>query len=120
VTSYIRVRNQRVSEYLRGHMAGIMRRPLKGSGVRYNTEAIGKVAPDRLAKWALIASGVVTAIYAVTSSALPFDWDQGMMASVGSCYIHGGLPYVNGWETKGQFGTWRIVQILRDSRMRGP
>ena len=64
-------------------------------------ETAGKLAPDRLAEWALIACGVVTAIYVVTSLALPFGWDQGIMASVGSSYVHGGLPYVDSWDMKG-------------------
>src|SRR5438876_410689 len=73
----------------------------RGGGVRYNPEAIGKVAPDRLAKWALMGSGLITAIHAVTSLTLPFGWDHGIMASVGSSYVHGKLPYVDSWDMKG-------------------
>jgi len=69
--------------------------------VQYNTATAEKVAPDRLAKWALIVSGAITAVCAVTSFALPFGWDQGMMASVGNSYIHGKLPYVDSWDMKG-------------------
>jgi hypothetical protein len=54
-----------------------------------------------LANWAFIGLSIVTAICAVTSLALPFGWDHGIMASVGSSYIHGGLPYADSWDMKG-------------------
>lgn len=67
----------------------------------YNTEAVEQVATDRWAKWALIGSCIITAIYALTSVAQPFGWDHGIMASVGSSFVHGGLPYVDSWDMKG-------------------
>src|ERR1700761_3835251 len=60
-----------------------------------------KFALDRLTKLGFVTFGAVTAIYAVTTLALPFGWDQGMMASVGNSFVHGKLPYVDSWDMKG-------------------
>jgi len=73
----------------------------QGGEVQYNMEAIDKVARDRLTNWALIVAGVITAIYALTSLALPYGWDHGIMASVGNSFVHGKLHYVDSWDMKG-------------------
>ncbi|MBC2665154.1 hypothetical protein H7F51_06460 [Novosphingobium flavum] len=49
----------------------------------------------------LAAACAITALHALSSLALPFGWDQGIMASVGSSYVHGGLPYADSWDMKG-------------------
>jgi len=56
---------------------------------------------DSLATLGLKIIAAATALYALASLALPFGWDQGIIALVGSAYIHGGLPYVDGWDMKG-------------------
>ena len=53
---------------------------------------------DTLAFWGLVSIGACTALYVLTSLALPFGWDHDIIASVGSSYVHGRLPYVNSWD----------------------
>jgi hypothetical protein len=76
------------------------------------------VAPARLA---LISAGVVTAICALTSVALPFFVDHGIIAYVGSAYVRGGLPYVNIWDTKGPlaFAPYAVAELLFGRTMWG-
>ncbi|HTI01810.1 MAG TPA: hypothetical protein VL752_12765 [Acidisoma sp.] len=90
-------------------------------GLPYRTEAVSTVASNRLVEGAFLVAGILTAIYAVTSLALPFGWDQGMMASVGSSWVHGGVPYVTGWEIKGpiSFVPYALAQLLFGPTMWG-
>ncbi|MBC2665152.1 hypothetical protein H7F51_06450 [Novosphingobium flavum] len=65
---------------------------------------IGASRPVPARSWpalALAAAGLLTLVYAAASLALPFGWDHGIIASVGSSYVHGGLPYVDSWDMKG-------------------
>jgi hypothetical protein len=80
-----------------------------------------KFASDRLTQLGLIIFGAVTAVYALTSLALPFGWDQGMMASVGNSYVHGKLPYVDSWDMKGPLAyvPYALVQLMFGPTMWG-
>lgn len=49
----------------------------------------------------LATASALTVLYAITSLFLPFGWDHGIIASVSSSYVDGGLPYVNSWDMKG-------------------
>jgi len=55
----------------------------------------------RLADRGLAVVAACTGLYALVSIALPFGWDHGIIASVASSYVHGGLPYVDSWDMKG-------------------
>ncbi|MET0183417.1 MAG: glycosyltransferase family 39 protein [Caulobacterales bacterium] len=39
--------------------------------------------------------------YALTTLALPFGWDHGIMTAASAPYAHGGLPYRDSWDMKG-------------------
>lgn len=89
--------------------------------MQYKSEKVEPVTSDRLAKRALIGSCAVTVVYALTSLALPFGWDHGIMASVGSSYVHGNLPYVDAWDMKGPaaYLPYALVQFLFGPTMWG-
>lgn len=76
---------------------------------------------DALAVWGLGSMGACTALYALTSLALPFGWDHGIIASVGTSYVHGGLPYVDSWDIKGPaaYLPFAAAQILFGPTMWG-
>ena len=80
-----------------------------------------KFASDRLTKLGFIVLGAVTAVYALTTLALPFGWDHGMMASVGNSYVHGKLPYVDSWDLKGPLAyvPYALVQLMFGPTMWG-
>jgi hypothetical protein len=40
-------------------------------------------------------------LWYIASFWFPFGWDQGMFASVGDVIVRGGMPYRDGWETRG-------------------
>src|SRR5579872_5012948 len=90
-------------------------------GEMQNAEALRKFIADRFAVWVLIGSGAVTAIHALTSLALPFGWDHGMLASVGNSYIRGKLPYVDSWDLKGPLSylPYALAQLLFGPTMWG-
>jgi hypothetical protein len=69
----------------------------------------------------LASVAACTALYAVTSLALPFGWDHAIIASVGSSYANGGLPYVDSWDMKGPaaYIPFALAQILFGSTMWG-
>jgi hypothetical protein len=55
-----------------------------------------------VASYALLASAVgVSMLWCIASFWFPFGWDQGMFASVGDVIVRGGMPYRDGWETRG-------------------
>jgi hypothetical protein len=87
--------------------------------LQYGSIAARKV--DRTTCWVLVGAALITAIYALTSLALPFGWDHGMMASVGSTYIRGKLPYVDGWDMKGPISylPYALVEFLFGPTMWG-
>jgi len=45
--------------------------------------------------------GGLALIWCIASLWFPFGWDQGIMASVGSAIVRGGMPYRDAWEVKG-------------------
>ncbi|MGE3143342.1 MAG: hypothetical protein AB7L65_08475, partial [Hyphomonadaceae bacterium] len=65
------------------------------------TAALERVSEDAWARWALWAACACAALSAIASLALPFGWDHGIMATAGSAYLHGGLPYADSWDMKG-------------------
>jgi len=80
--------------------------------------------PRSLAYWARICFGVAvlaTACHALASIALPFGWDHGIMASVGSSYVDGGLPYVDSWDMKGpvSYLPYAVAELLFGRTMWG-
>ena len=76
---------------------------------------------DTLVIWGLASVGACTALYVLTSLALPFGWDHDIIASVGSSYVHGGLPYVDSWDMKGPtaYLPFALAQMLFGSTMWG-
>jgi hypothetical protein len=94
---------------------------VKGREVQSTPEAVDEAAPDRLTRWALVVSVAITAIYALTSLALPFGWDHGIIASVGTSYVHGKLPYVDSWDMKGPLSylPFAVTQALFGPTMWG-
>lgn len=69
----------------------------------------------------LAATGICTALYALSSLFLPFGWDHGIIASVGSSYIDGGVPYVDSWDMKGPVAylPFSLAELLFGSTMWG-
>jgi len=43
----------------------------------------------------------LTILWCTASLWFPLGWDQGMFASVGDVILRGGMPYRDGWETRG-------------------
>ena len=80
-----------------------------------------KFASDRLTKLGFVVFGAITTVYALTTLALPFGWDHGMMASVGNSYVHGKLPYVDSWDLKGPLAyvPYAAVQLMFGPTMWG-
>ena len=76
---------------------------------------------DALAAWALASIGVCTAFYAAISLTLPFGWDHNIIASVGSSYVNGGLPFVDSWDIKGPaaYLPFALTEFLFGSTMWG-
>jgi hypothetical protein len=76
---------------------------------------------DTLSIWGLASIGACTALYVLTSLAFPFGWDHDIIASVGSSYARGGLPYVDSWDMKGPtaYLPFALAQILFGSTMWG-
>jgi len=68
-----------------------------------------------------LAAGLATLGHALTSIALPFGWDHGIMASAASPIAHGGLVYVDGWDMKGPFAylPFAFVEMLFGRTMWG-
>lgn len=73
--------------------------------------------------WRLLTVVVIigTLAHALTSIALPFGWDHGIMASAASPYAHGGVPYVDSWDMKGPLAylPYAIVEMLFGRNMWG-
>jgi len=60
-----------------------------------------KLSLDSLLVLGLAATGIATLAFAVSSLFLPFAWDHGIIGSVGTSYIDGGVPFVDSWDMKG-------------------
>ena len=78
-------------------------------------------SPNILVGSVLAIASACTLIYALTSLALPFGWDHGIIASVGSSYVQGGLPFVDSWDIKGPtaYLPFALAQILFGHTMWG-
>lgn len=75
------------------------------SDYRGNSEfGVGRPADYRSAGMNHLFLGAIfafAALYSLASLWLPFGWDHGIMAAVGSEMARGGLPYRDGWDLKG-------------------
>src|SRR4051794_37631686 len=59
------------------------------------------VVPRPVRRLAIAAAAALTTLWCIASFWFPFGWDQGMFASVGHVIVRGGMPYRDGWETRG-------------------
>ena len=84
-------------------------------------EKTRKWPTDALLAWALAGIGVFTVFYAATSLTLPLGWDHNIIASVGSSYVNGGLPFVDSWDMKGPaaYLPFALTEVLFGSTMWG-
>ncbi len=62
---------------------------------------MGAGVRERLARAALLLTGLLVMLSAAASLSWPFGWDQGVFAQVGDVIVRGGLPYRDGWDVKG-------------------
>jgi Dolichyl-phosphate-mannose-protein mannosyltransferase len=99
----------------------IVRMAGKGAGMHNQAVSRSAITHYDLERWAFICAGIVTGLFAIASIALPFGWDHGIMASVGSTYLHGKLPYADGWDMKGPvaFLPYTLTQALFGPTMWG-
>ena len=65
------------------------------------TRFADKLAPGMLLALGLVGAGFGTLAFAIASLFLPYAWDHGIIGSVATSYIDGGVPFVDSWDMKG-------------------
>lgn len=60
-----------------------------------------ELTPQRLSRLAQPCTVALVLLCGVASLTWPFGWDQAVFAQVGDVINRGGLPYRDGWDTKG-------------------
>lgn len=80
-----------------------------------------KLPLDTLLVLGLAVIAFSTLAYALTSVFLPMGWDHGIIASVGSSYVDGGVPYVDSWDMKGPvaYVPFSLAELLFGKTMWG-
>ena len=78
------------------------------------TERLAAITPAQWWRLLALAALLGTAAHALTSLALPFGWDHGIMASAASPFAHGGMPYADSWDMKGPLAylPYALVEML--------